>query len=295
MFRAPRDYHSLPVPASYCWLVPPVLDMDRRTYALGLVEAMRRLEPSIDHVVVKPGQEPPPGTAVLITFDGSVSRSVRTATAVLSPARGRIGVPQRWQIARAATLADLVLAPSDAVLDGLLRVLRIPGDKVVYAPPVLPESYVRPTLSEVSAARVRVGAPHRYFVLADSGTMTGSTLPHIRFSDGMSSDARRALIAGAVAYVDPSLVDGIALGVMQALACGTPPIVARGGPLEAVLDGAGIAVDTNRRGAWSSALSLLDVNDGLRSGLSRRALEVAAGFSNPERLREMASALARLR
>ena len=294
MCLAQRDYYSLPMRPSYCWQVPPALGMEQRAYALGLIEAMHRLDPAVDHQVVERGQAPPPGADVLITFDGSVSRNLRTATAVLSPPGGRIGIAHRWRIARAAAMADLVLAPSGAVLDGLVRVFRIPPHKVVLAPPVLPESYVRPSLSEAAAARTAVGAPQRYFVLAGRNEMRAS-LPHISLPDAMPGDTRRALISSAVAYVDSSYLDGIGLGVMQALACGTPPIVAEGGPLEAVLGGAGIAVDTKRGDAWSSAINILDANDGLRSGLSKRALEVAAKFRNPERLREVASALARLR
>ena len=282
------------MPASYCWQVPLALTIERRTYALGLIEAVRGLDPKAVHTIVEQGQALPPGIEVLITFDGSVSRNLRTATAVLSPPAGKIGIAHRWRIARAAAMADLVLAPSAAVLDGLVRVLRIPASKVVLAPAVLPQSYVRASLSDAAAARATVGAPQRYFVLAGSSAIN-ATLPHISIPDGMPADTRRALISGAVAYVDPSRVDGIALGVMQALACGTPAIVAKGGPLEAPLDGAGIAVDTKRGDGWSSAINLLEVNVGLRSGLGKRALEVAALFRNPERLREMASALSRLR
>jgi glycosyltransferase involved in cell wall biosynthesis len=294
VFRAPSDYHSLPMPASYCWQVPPPLGMEQRAYALGLVEAMRRLDPSVDHKVVERGQAPPHGTDVLITFDGMVSRNVRTATAVLSPPGGRIGIAQRWRIARAAAMADLVLAPSAEVVDGLLRVFRTPAHKVVLAPPVLPERYGRPSSTEAAAARIAFGAPVRYFVLAGPSSVS-STVPHISLPHSMPAEARRALIAGAVVYVDSSMVDGITLGVMQALACGTPAIVAKGGTLAAVLDGAGIAVDRKRGDRWSAAVNLLHANDGLRAGLSKRAVEVAAGFRDPERLRGLAVALARLR
>ena len=252
---------------------------------------MKQLDPATWHVSID-GEADAKTAGVLVTFGLSVSRSTPTAAVILHSPASPTGLRLRWRISRAASMADLVIAPSPVVRDALMRLLRVPAAKIVVAPPVLVHQ-ARPTLQAVSAARARAQAPARYVLAADDGPEAGG-LPQIKWSGGLAPSERLALVSGAVALVDRSRNDGVALAVHEALAGGTPVIVARGSVGEDAMRGAGIAVDPSRPGDFRSAVELLAANSGLRSGLSRRALEVAAGWSEPARLSDLAAALDRL-
>jgi hypothetical protein len=252
---------------------------------------MRQLDPATQHLSIEANRAPHTPN-VLVTFDLSVSRSTPTAAVILQVPAARGGWRLRWRISRTTSMADLVVAPSTVVRDTLTQLLRVRAAKIVMAPPMLVHS-TRATLREVSAARERAQAPARYVLAADDGPEIGG-LPQIKWPAGIAQAERCALVSGAVALVDRSSNDGVAFAVHEALAGGTPVIVARGSAGEEAMRGAGIAVDPSNRGGFRSAVELLADNSGLRSGLSRRALEVAAGFLDSARLSGLSAALDRL-
>jgi hypothetical protein len=279
------------VPASIAWDLRQLSQVRHRSYALGMIEVTGQLIPHVQQLAVEDTLKPPPAD-VLVTFDCSVPRSTPTAAVILQTPSAPIGVRGRWRIARAASMADLVIAPSEAVSDALIRLLRVPAAKVVLAPPTLTSSG-RPTWQEVAAARTNSKADKEYLVIADD-TQELSGLRCFSLSDSPPRSDHRGLIGGAVAFVDRARDDGVAFAVHEALACGTPVIVARGSAGEEAMRGAGVAVDPRNKNGFRSAVDLLVANPGLRAGLSKRALDVAAGFADRGRLSGLASALDRL-
>ena len=91
-------------------------------------------------------------------------------------------------------------------------------------------------------------------------------------------DAARlpALIAGAVAWVNPSLYEGSAIGALEALACGTPALVAGTGAQPRPVGMAGLVLDPHDAEQWARAMVAVACHDDLRARLSSAALRAAA-------------------
>ena len=88
-----------------------------------------------------------------------------------------------------------------------------------------------------------------------------------------------ALLSGAVAFAFPSLYEGFGLPPLEAMACGTPVIVADTSSLpEVVGDAALLHAPTNHEGLAHALGRLLD-DELLRAELSRRGMEHARHFT----------------
>ena len=90
---------------------------------------------------------------------------------------------------------------------------------------------------------------------------------------------RRRDVAGATAFVFPSLYEGFGLPVLDAMTCGVPAIVSTGGALPEVVEGAGICLPPDSVEAWADALCLVCRNDKIRERLGREGRARAAQFS----------------
>jgi glycosyltransferase involved in cell wall biosynthesis len=99
-------------------------------------------------------------------------------------------------------------------------------------------------------------------------------VPRVRDLGYVAEERLPALLSGAIAYLNPSLYEGSAIGAMEAMACGTPPIVAPTGALPRAVDRAGIVLDAFDTEAWADALRALASTPELRAGLSRNALRL---------------------
>ena len=88
-----------------------------------------------------------------------------------------------------------------------------------------------------------------------------------------------ALIAGARAFVLPSLYEGFGLPVLEAMACGTPVVCSNVSSLPEVTGNAAILVDPHDTGQLVEALSRVLENDHLHDQLAQRGLRQAARFS----------------
>lgn len=87
------------------------------------------------------------------------------------------------------------------------------------------------------------------------------------------------LIAGARATVFPSLYEGFGLPVLESMELGTPVITSNVSSLPEVAQDAGLLVDPYDVRSLATAFLQLDADPGLRSQMSMRGREVAAGFS----------------
>lgn len=93
------------------------------------------------------------------------------------------------------------------------------------------------------------------------------------------SEARLAgLMAGAEAFCLPSFMEGFGIPVLEAMACGTAPVVSNRGALPEVVGECGIVVDPDPEAVEDALLSLLS-DHGRRAELERCARARAAGFS----------------
>ncbi|HXM55083.1 MAG TPA: glycosyltransferase [Candidatus Dormibacteraeota bacterium] len=253
---------------------------------------------------------------VILSLDGRfrAGRGQRTVTSVLDLGhlleRSGYGVrewlAQHWRVASAVHRSDHLLAPSEAVAFGLQRYLRVPAERITVLAPQPRPVFRRPPRERVEALRAALDLPPRYFLfvgsrarrknlplLAEAWRLAGARLgPGAGLvlagpgGDGAVPGARDlgyvplehlpALLAGAIAWCNPSLYEGSAIGALEAMACGTPPLVAGTGAQARAVGTAGLVLDPHDPAAWADALAAIASDDGLRTRLAAYALKAAA-------------------
>ena len=90
---------------------------------------------------------------------------------------------------------------------------------------------------------------------------------------------RPPLLAGARAFVYPSLYEGFGLPPLEAMACGTPVLTSNVSALPEVLGDAALYVDPTDVSALAAALTRLWRDDALRADLRARGLAHVSQFS----------------
>jgi glycosyltransferase involved in cell wall biosynthesis len=212
---------------------------------------------------------------------------------------------QNWRVASAVRRSDHLLAPSEAVAFGLDRYLRVPSDRISVLPAQPRPCFRRPGRERVEALRRTLGLPGRYILfvgsrsrrknlglLAAAWRRATETLGHdlglVMAGPGSAEVAGAtdvgyvdlehlpALIAGAVAWLNPSLYEGSAIGAMEAMACGTPPLVAATGAQPRAVGTIGLVLDPHDAGEWARAIVAVATDSGLRARLSAGCLSTAA-------------------
>lgn len=263
---------------------------------------------------------------VVLCLDGRVrvTRARRTVTAVHDLGhlfeRGGYGgvewLEQNWRVASAVRRSDHLLAPSEAVRFGLERYLRVPSDRITVLTPLPAPGFRRPPRDQVDELRRELRLPADYFlfvgtrsrrknlgllgdawraaggpregapglVLAGPG---GGGVPGALDLGYVPPERLPALIAGALAWVNPSLYEGSALGAQEAMACGTAVLVAGTGAMPRAVGMAGLILDPHDAGQWARALEAIAGDRALRSRLSvaglKAAAELRASAPDPER------------
>ncbi len=129
---------------------------------------------------------------------------------------------------------------------------------------------------------VVVGPPYPQSSDTESASLvqTLALSDRIHFIGGVPDEDVPALYGGAELYVLPSLHEGFGIPLLEAMACGTPVITARGGSLPEVAGDAALIVDDPLDVAgFSSAIERVLSDSTLRQGLIRRGYARAAEFS----------------
>src|SRR5262249_58554169 len=84
------------------------------------------------------------------------------------------------------------------------------------------------------------------------------------------------LIPGAVAWVNPSLYEGSSIGALEALACGTPALLAATGAQAHAVGDAGLILDPHQASQWAEAIVTVAGDPAVRGRLGAAALKAAA-------------------
>lgn len=263
------------------------------------------------------GREGTRSADVILSLDGRfrAGRGQRIVTAVLDLGylferrgyRWREWLAQSWRVASAVRRSDHLLAPSAAVRFGLERYLRVKPNRVTVVEAVPRSCFRRPSRQEVEDARLRLGLPVRYFlfvgsrvrrknlallgrawqlaapalgpdvglVLAGAGSKGVAGAKDLGF---VSLEHLPALITGAVAWVNPSLYEGSSIGALEALACGTPALVAGTGAQPHAVGEAGLILDPHAESQWAEAIVTLARDPAVRGRLGAAALRAAAAL-----------------
>lgn len=216
-----------------------------------------------------------------------------------------------------ARRARRVIAPSRSAARELQAALSLPDARLSIVPLGVGFPFRPATTSSVGAVRHRLGLPDSY-VLYLGTNKPKKNLPRLVQAwarvpgpaslviagawDDRYPEARRLaaslgqehrilfrpnvpeadvplLVAGAVAFVFPSLHEGFGLPPLEALACGTPVVCSGSSSLPEVVGEAALFFDPTRVDSMTDAIArMLDDRD-LRARLRDRGLAVAAGFT----------------
>lgn len=103
--------------------------------------------------------------------------------------------------------------------------------------------------------------------------------PHIHFPGYIDSADLPALLAGARAFVLPSLFEGFGLPALEALACGVPTLVSHSGSLPEVVGDAAIQVDPRSVDQIAAGIARLAEDEALAGRLRAAGPIQAARFS----------------
>jgi len=254
---------------------------------------------------------------VILSLDGRfrAGRGQRIVTAVLDLGylferrgyRRRDWLAQNWRVASAVRRSDHLLAPSAAVRLGLERYLRVKPERVTVLEAAPRACFRRPPRAEVEYVRQRLGLPARYFLFVGSRVRrknlallakawqlaapaigpdvglvlagAGSTgVAGARDLGFVPLEHLPPLITGALAWLNPSLYEGSSIGVLEALACGTPAVVAGTGAQPHAVGGAGLILDPHGESQWADAIISVAGDPALRGRLGAAALRAAASL-----------------
>ena len=219
---------------------------------------------------------------------------------------------QNWRVASAARRSDRVLVPSTAVRDGIERYLNVRQDRVVVLPPLPAAHFRRRGPAEVELVRQRLGLPTPYLLFVGTRSarknlaLLGAAwkqarvaprevalvlagpgrggLPGAHDLGYVPAPPLAPLLSGALAWLNPSLYEGSAIGALEAMACGPPVVAAATGAQAHAVDLNGLLLPPDDVGAWAQALEAVVEDPALRRRLSaaglRRVRELRA--SPPE-------------
>jgi glycosyltransferase involved in cell wall biosynthesis len=225
----------------------------------------------------------------------------------------------------AARCSDRVIVPSRATRDDLIRLLRVPAEKIDLVPNglgaspaacwdseeelrrrydlgtrpfVLTVSLKRPNknlLRLLEAMALIPGERRPILILAGHATPYEDELraradelglgESTRFLGWVSSEELEGLYRSATCFVFPSLYEGFGLPVLEAMARGTPVACSNRGALIEVADDAALLFDPEQPNAIAAAIEKLLADPIERERLSRAGREQAAGFTWAEAAR----------
>jgi glycosyltransferase involved in cell wall biosynthesis len=217
-----------------------------------------------------------------------------------------------WRVASAARRSDHLLAPSEAVAFGLRRYLRASPGRITVLAATPRACFRRPRREQVEALTRELGLPETYYVYVGSRSRRknlgllaeawaaampqlgpgvvlvlagpggpGAAVPGTIDLGYVSLERLPELIAGAIAWVSPSLYEGSAVGALEAMAVGTPPIVAGTGAVAHAVGTSGLILDPHDPAQWCRALVAMASSPELRQSLSAGGLRAVAELREP--------------
>ena len=194
--------------------------------------------------------------------------------------------PDRVSAIPLAPSSDFRVLSPEAIDQVVRRYGLTAGDYILFAGAIEPRKNVGRLLDALELLRARWREVPRLALVGPSGWRSRELVTRIR-SAGSSlrllgpvprSDLV-ALMGGASVLAYPSLSEGFGLPVLEAMACGTPVVAARIGPIVEIAGDAALLVDPTEPGDIAQGLKRALEDSGLRADLAKRGPAQAAKFS----------------
>jgi glycosyltransferase involved in cell wall biosynthesis len=194
--------------------------------------------------------------------------------------------PDRVSAIPLAPSSDFRVLSPEAIDQVVRRYGLTAGDYILFAGAIEPRKNVGRLLDALELLRARWRDVPRLALVGPSGWRSRELVTRIR-SAGSSlrllgpvprSDLV-ALMGGASVLAYPSLSEGFGLPVLEAMACGTPVVAARIGPIIEIAGDAALLVDPTEPGDIAQGLKRALEDSGLRADLAKRGPAQAAKFS----------------
>jgi len=103
--------------------------------------------------------------------------------------------------------------------------------------------------------------------------------PRVHFAGYVPDEDLPALYSGAIAFLYPSFYEGFGLPVLEAMACGTVPVVSQATATQEIAGDAGLVVDPHNSDSIAAAIMTIVKNVALCTELSHRAAKRSQDFS----------------
>ncbi len=298
----------------------PLVENNLTWNEFALPAALRHWRPDLVHNISYTLPVAVRGPSVVTVHDISYARHPEWFAA-------KAGAYLRWGTAQAARRATLVVTDSEFSASEIAEVYRVPRERIAVVP--LAADTIFTPQQDTADIRRRYALPRRYVLYvggihtrrrvplllrACAGVLAerDAHLVIVGPASGDGFDARAeaeraglgerltllgfvperdlpGLYAAADAFAWPAVYEGFGLPPLEAMACGTPTVVADAGSLpEVVGDGALLAAPESVDSLAQALARLLD-DDALRADLAQRGPARAAQFSWADTARQMLS------
>lgn len=228
-------------------------------------------------------------------YNGQIKRAADEADHILTISESSkrdiidlLGVPPE-KITVHALAADESFKPLPvAELDRLLQPLDLPADYFLFVGTFEPRKNLVGLLDAYSLLRLQTVEAPPLVLAGNRGWLFDEIFARIEvlglkkyvlWRENISPQALPALYNRARALVMPSFYEGFGLPALEAMACGTVPIVSNRSSLPEVVGDVGLQVDPDDPAALAAALYRALVEDDWRAAQGRAGLKRAAGFT----------------
>lgn len=222
--------------------------------------------------------------------------------------------------------ADAIIADSECTRRDILRLLRLPPERVQVIHLGVEERFHPQHREATGACRSRYRLPEEFILyvgtleprkgvdtLINAYVKLAGRYPHqlviagkrgwyyqsifqrvadlglagrVRFLDYVPDDDLPSLYASATVFAFPSSYEGFGLPVLEAMASGTPVVCSDGSSLREIAAQSALAVPSGQPEALAAALESVLAGAGLRDDLRQKGLERAAKFTWEKTARE---------
>ena len=226
----------------------------------------------------------------------------------------------------AISILDAVITPSETSKHGLIKHFNVSASKISVIRPGIESFFCPATTYQKSLVKARYAISEKYIIFSGKieerknlrslleaySTLKYESPPLLVFAgdvgwlkDGILDMARSfgveknvrvlgfvprshlpALMGGALFMVRPSLYDGFALPVLEAMACGCPVITSSTSAAAEITGNASLLVDPYDIENIASAMRRLMTDEELRTNLEEKGLKHATEYSSAKMARE---------